>query len=71
MMVLGVALLAIGMASCSRKAPEQKAAETPLPPNSNLALVKALGDSVEKIVLSGPDTAGPQLVDLRAASRRS
>lgn len=63
-LIMGAAaMLVIGMASCSKKAPEQKAAtETPLPPNSNLALVKALGDSVEKIVLTGPDAAGPQLV---------
>jgi hypothetical protein len=57
-MVFGVALLILGMASCSKKAPEQT--ETPPPPGSNLALVKALGDSIQKITLGAAD--GPQLI---------
>ncbi len=57
---LGALVLALGMASCSKKAPEQKAAETPPPANSNLALVKALGDSIEKVTLGAAN--GPQIV---------
>ena len=57
---LGALVLVLGMASCSKKAPEQKAAETPPPANSNLALVKALGDSIEKVTLGAAN--GPQVV---------
>lgn len=58
MLVFGSALLVFGMASCTKKAPEQT--ETPPPPGSNLAMVKALGDSIAKITLGAAD--GPQVV---------
>lgn len=62
-LVVGLTLPLIGLAACSKKAPEQKAetpAETAPPPNSNLALVKALGDSIQKITLGS--ASGPQVV---------
>lgn len=63
LLAVGVSVLMVGMVSCSKKAPEQKAetsAEPAPPPNSNLALVKALGDSVQKITLGAAN--GPQVV---------
>ncbi len=65
MMVLGAALVVFGMASCGKKAPEQTG--TP-PAGSSLALVKALGESIEKITIGA--ASGPQVIIVPALAGR-